>query len=287
MNSDISDKTKKLWITELDLLDKFEKVCKKYNLSYYADGGTLLGAVRHKGFIPWDDDIDVQMMSGDFEILCNVAEREFQEPYFFQYWRTEIGFLPWHAKLRRTDTTCYTEWEIKNRPTWNHGIFIDIFPLYGIPDNSLLFSIQVSRLKLIRFLLCCYEYGITVQPLHGRGKLNQRVRKWIWSIVTQFYSFEELGDKYLKICSIAGNKTKRVGVTSFRPGKKNLIWDRTFFEETIDLPFENRMIKCPIKYDERLRVQYGDYMIERKGSQQHSTLTFDADIPYKEYVIRK
>lgn len=143
----VSTDIKKLWNVELGLLEEFERVCAKYNLKYYADGGTLLGAVRHKGFIPWDDDIDIQMMASDYKKLCEVANKEFREPFFFQSYVTEEIFPPWHAKLRDSRTTGCTEFEKILRPMWNKGIFLDIFPLYYVPDNPVIERVQTCLLR--------------------------------------------------------------------------------------------------------------------------------------------
>ena len=80
----ITRQMKEVWAVELDLLNKLLEVCKKHNISVFASGGTMLGAVRHKGFIPWDDDIDMMMFREDYEKLCLVAPLEFRYPYFFQ-----------------------------------------------------------------------------------------------------------------------------------------------------------------------------------------------------------
>ena len=80
---EVSAKMKKIWAVELDLLAKFIDVCNKHELNYFVDGGTLLGAVRHKGFIPWDDDVDVIMPREDYDKLFEIAAQEFQYPYFF------------------------------------------------------------------------------------------------------------------------------------------------------------------------------------------------------------
>ncbi len=72
----VTAEMKKLWSVQMDILEQIDKICKKHNITYYADGGTLLGAVRHKGFIPWDDDLDVQMYRDDLEKFCKVAKEE-------------------------------------------------------------------------------------------------------------------------------------------------------------------------------------------------------------------
>ena len=100
----VSPKLKALWDVELDLLTQFKKVCEKHNLRWFVDGGTLLGAVRHSGFIPWDDDVDIIMPYDDYCKLCSLSN-EFEEPYFLQTWKTNKGSHPFLSRLRRSDTT--------------------------------------------------------------------------------------------------------------------------------------------------------------------------------------
>ena len=126
---------RKLWDVVLDLLEKFKSICYKYNLSYSATAGTLLGAVRHKGFIPWDDDIDLALPWPDYKCLLEVAPKECHYPYFFQSFLTEKDGEVAGCRLRRSDTTGFTKWEHLNvGPDYDRGIFIDIFPLFNVPD---------------------------------------------------------------------------------------------------------------------------------------------------------
>ena len=98
-------KMKEVWAVQLDLLAELMRVCEAHGIQYYADAGTLLGAVRHRGYIPWDDDLDVMMMRPDYEKLCAAASGEFRDPYFFQTQETEPGTLREHAQLRNSMTT--------------------------------------------------------------------------------------------------------------------------------------------------------------------------------------
>ena len=86
----VSSKMKKIWAVQLDLLEQIKHVCSRYHLTYYADSGTLLGAVRHKGYIPWDDDIDIVMKRSDYNKLIEIAPIEFKKPYFLQSAHSEI-----------------------------------------------------------------------------------------------------------------------------------------------------------------------------------------------------
>ena len=129
---------KKLWAVELDLLSKFKEICAKYNLRYYATGGTLLGAARHKGFIPWDDDIDLTMPWQDCRVFLEVAPKVLEYPYHLQSHLTEKNGELSTFRLRRSDTTGCTKWEYENvsDPEYNRGIFIDIFPLFYVPQDQ-------------------------------------------------------------------------------------------------------------------------------------------------------
>ena len=132
-NYHISGNMKKVWAIELDLLRKFTEVCEKHGLNYFMDGGTLLGAVRHKGFIPWDDDADVIMPREDYDKLWLIASEEFRGPYFFQTTLSEEKFFRSHAQLRNSNTTGFVVED--QQKDINKGIFIDIFVLDNIQEN--------------------------------------------------------------------------------------------------------------------------------------------------------
>ena len=125
----VTRQRKEIWAVELDLLHELDRVCKKHGLTFFADSGTMLGAIRHKGFIPWDDDIDVAMMRDEYEQLCKIAGEEFSYPYFFQTEYTDHGTLRGHAQLRNSMTTAVLKDENHTQYPFNQGIFIDIFPL--------------------------------------------------------------------------------------------------------------------------------------------------------------
>lgn len=142
-----TDNLQRIWEVELDLLEKLKQICKKYDLTYCASSGTLLGAARHQGFIPWDDDIDVFLMWSDYKKLMKVAPKECSYPYFFQSYITEKNGEASACRLRRSDTTGFTLWEKENTDCdYDKGIFIDIFPLFYVAGSKVLRKAQKKRL---------------------------------------------------------------------------------------------------------------------------------------------
>ena len=101
----VDEKTKKVWAVQLEMLDEVERICKKYGLKYFADSGTLIGAVRHQAYIPWDDDIDLVMLREDYETFLKVAPGELKEYLVLQTPYREKNYLRAHAQLRNSRTT--------------------------------------------------------------------------------------------------------------------------------------------------------------------------------------
>ena len=119
-------------LVELEILIKFAEICEKNNLRYFLDGGTLLGAIRHKGFIPWDDDIDLGMPREDYEKFMEVGQRELGNDYFVQHRATDRN-CPFDFMKIRKQNTVFLEWNKRNIEM-HHGIFIDVFPYDKLPQ---------------------------------------------------------------------------------------------------------------------------------------------------------
>ena len=142
----VSSTRKKVWAIELELLLELDRVCKKHGLRYFLMCGTLLGAVRHKGFIPWDDDADVAMPRDDYEKLLQLHD-EFKHPIFLQTPYTDSGFAVSHTCLRNSNTSAISP--IIKYQKMNHGLFIDIFPLdHFIAEGAHERYAQINQLNI-------------------------------------------------------------------------------------------------------------------------------------------
>lgn len=275
----ISEKMKKVWLVEMDILCELDRICKKYNIKYFADSGTLLGAVRDGGFIPWDDDIDIVMMRDDYERFIEVATGELKKPYFLQSVLSSENYSTRHIKIRNSDTTGIQINKMDREI--NHGINIDVFPLDYLPENKLVFALFSFKLRCIAKVL---TRGIDYKYIKPKG-----IKSWIIGETSKFI-FGLLGKEkiYNKLheCSKKYNsrKTSKVGYISYSLGKKKHIWDASCFDEAIMCPFEFIEIPIPKGYDSRLRVEYGDYNVKVKAAATHGGCIFEPDIPYKDYI---
>ena len=234
----------------LKILLAVDKVCKEHGLRYYIMAGTMLGAVRHKGFIPWDDDIDVGMFRDDYEIFIEKGQQYLPENYFIQNYKTDFGFPTISSKLRDSNTT-YIEKTVSELTSLNHGIYIDIFPIDGYPKNKLKAAIFEVRKKSYRRKLATVfktERSLKTQILYRFYRLlgcHKRIDKIA-------KSYENMIKKYkIQDSDIAANHANWQGKLEYA--------DKSQYGKGCEAYFEGLKVIIPEKYDEYLRQKYGDY----------------------------
>lgn len=273
---------KKLWAVELDLLSTVKKICDKHDIRYFAIGGTLLGAVRHRGFIPWDDDVDIGMLYDDYQRFIEIAADELQYPYFLQCYITEQEASPLIARVRRTDTTGCTDWEYNNvRYDFNLGIFIDVFPLFYVPDNSFEKWYQDKKLNIMAWAMHGYDLLRSKKLVGIKLKKQDKLYCMIWKIVSLFTDYKTYEKRYIKVCNMKKKATGKVGLTSYYR-KEVYRWPTAVFRDCVELPFENTSISCPIGYEQYLDKQYGDWRTPVKGGANHAMKVIDTEESYKD-----
>lgn len=267
-------KQKKVWAKELEILQYFDEICRKHNLKYHIDCGTLLGAVRHKGFIPWDDDIDVTMCRPDYEILKAVMAEEIREPYFFQTVYTDN--LMFHfAKIRNSETTAIEEKYCSQYPP-HQGIYIDIFPLdatfeeKNTPYERMereLWLLMTDQEKVISAMEKGVPFFLPYDMLKELLQMSIRERM-------QYFEGLLIGN-YEKSSKIAPTMSVIFGST--------FMFDKSWYDDVVYLPFEGMMLPAPIGYEEVLKRRYGDYMTPVKDQTLHNGILLDPDRSYLEY----
>lgn len=272
----VTAKAKKVWAVQLEMLDQVERICKKYGFNYFADSGTLIGTVRDKGYIPWDDDIDLVMLREDYEKFIQAAPGELPAHLTLQTAYREKNYLRGHAQLRNSRTTGCNEEDAK--AGYNCGIFIDIFPLDNVPDNKLSARLWAFGIKLAWTVLYTWYRFDYYENRTLAGTLLNRLGKFLNIPMEKAYGFYEgLCRKY------EGKETKHVCDTVFIRFLEKNTWERSWFDEAVYMPFENRMIPVPKGYDGRLKKEYGDYMKPAQAPTMHGGLILEPEVGYEEY----
>ena len=285
----ITRKVKEHWAVLLDLLAEFDRVCKKHKIKYYASGGTMLGAVRHKGFIPWDDDIDVMMDRINYDKLNTIGPQEFKEPYFFQNKYTDPLCNDCFAKIRRSDTTALLPNELGSCIDYNKGIFIDIMPLDNIPDNEEECRIYIEEIKKLQnnYYSIGRKLGIYSDSTNKGERvikhllykvLKTRRNNHIHEYLDSFSEFEEHCRKY------STTQTK-LFTTLFTYAKRDYKYTEDY-NELIEEDFEFMRIPIGAKYEHGLSVRYGDWKKPVKGGALHEGLFIDTNLSYKKYLTK-
>jgi lipopolysaccharide cholinephosphotransferase len=280
---EVSAKMKRVWAMELGMVKRFVSVCEQYGLTYFIMGGSLLGAVRHEGFIPWDNDIDLAMPRKDFNKLLEVGPGAFEKPLFFQTPVTEQGrFFCTYVKIRDERGTAASENEY--RQGINCGMFIDVFCLDEIPDGGLRRKLYYRKLneivKMQRFCLGKSLSGGAVNSVkHG-------LQKMIYKYVYHSPSASLLFDIYQRAAGrYAGRGTQKVEHLAFGH-HDNFVWQRSDWADSILLDFEELKLSAPVGYEAILKQQYGNYMQIPEDKSTHDYFEFDPDVSYECFFNR-
>jgi lipopolysaccharide cholinephosphotransferase len=241
------EQLRKLQLTQLELLIEVDRICRKYNIKYSLACGTLLGAVRHNGFIPWDDDIDVWMMRKEYEKFCRACKRELSSKYFLQNWFTDPNFNSAYGKLRKRGTSFVRIGQEKMK--YVDGIYIDILPLDIMPNKYWDRVFMGVGAWIFRKLTYAKAGAMCEKKLIHR--IKYRILSLIPLRITK-RAFQKLITKYKNEDYLY---CKCLGDTYFTPH-----W-RDNFEDLIEWEFEGHKFFIPKNYDDVLKISISrDYM---------------------------
>ena len=265
---------KRAWAAQMEVLHVVAGVCKNNGIRYFADGGTLLGAVRHKGMIPWDDDIDICVVREEYNRLIQVLPKALPHGFVVagMYADSErlqkAAFVP-HLRVIADETL----WNFNDYMRYFHGfpyqrVGIDIFPMDYISSDIGITNVQKQIIRLgietLRDWNKLEENGMLDEYVNGFQKLCNvsfgnvnNVKNYMWKIIDKIssISYREEADYITNIFYWLDNDNYKM--------KKEC------YDYTIELPFENMNIVAPEMYDEVLRAEYGDYMVPVKGAADH------------------
>ena len=255
---------KRAWAVELEVLDEVDRICRKYNINYYAEWGTLLGAVRHGGFIPWDDDLDIGMRREDYRKFCEVAPKEFKEGFEIINYRNNRDFRHFLARVVCKNRICFEEEYLKKHRGFPYIAGLDIF----VHDN-------VSKdIKAQEQCEKTAEYIISVADAIEEGRINgddelAALNRINSMCKTSVISLEDKCTERIELYEIAEsvfasfqgeNCDELTQMMPYSLYGNHMRIPAKYYNRLIRLPFENTTIPVPIGYDAMLRSRYGDYM---------------------------
>lgn len=278
--------TQQIQKVELGILGEFQRICKDYNLRYFAIGGSCIGAIRHKGFIPWDDDIDVAMPQEDYYRFIRIAEKKMRHPYKLVTPDSSRYYNVQYIRVENEETAFIQDYVADLSDRWG-GIFMDVMPVTGLPSDKKERSRYLKKLKKYKRLNRYRRMPFSYDP-----SMKWRVI-WVlfsaikWMFPYNFYSrkMDALRAKYSfdmsgKVC-FSWDRHRVKGLDT-----KKDFFNYKDFAETIEVPFEDTTICVPVGYDRYLKTDFGDYMKlppEGKRVSIHPTVLIDISKSYKEY----
>lgn len=240
---------RKVQLIQLEMLQEVDRICKKCEIHYNIIAGTLLGAVRHDGYIPWDDDADVAMLREEYEKFRRACKTELDRSrFYFQDHRNTKGYRWGYGKLRRKHTLFLREFQ-EHMP-YKQGIFIDIFPLDGVPDNYILRSMKNFECFCVRKILWSRVGKIAEKNFWKRQgfKLLDRIPE---QAVFCYY--------HRMIHNASRKNTRMVRILMFPTPNSEYGYYRSWYENSMDIVFEGIIFQGIKDYDSYLSFKFGDY----------------------------
>lgn len=257
----------------LDILMAIDKMCQEHHLRYYLVDGSLIGAVREKGFIPWDDDMDICMPRADYELLIEHSREWLPEPYEFVCFENDPCYPLHFGKVQDASTT------IIERPHLYYlgGVYVDVFPIDGAPEGKLrqrLYDWKYKYLKKALYFLFRDPYR------HGHGPSC-----WIPLLVRKMYTLPSLQAKIKRHMMKYDLETSRLAAVNHNDGLGSMVDKEKVLGEPTPVTFEGKTVMGMKDNDAYLTQLFGDYMTPPPEGHrhQHNFHFLDLNMPYREY----
>lgn len=287
------DKTMKIfWSAEMEVLREVAEVCERHGLQWYAAYGTLLGAIRHEGYVPWDDDVDIWMKREDYDKFMEIAPKELPKGYIVESPLTERGYKEFHSCVFNGTTISVDEERLRNFHGCPFLVGVDIFPLDYLPDNEE----ERQGQKTIFYLL-----GLTAMLIRQEERTEEEEADLQDALDTieEFCGVNldrenQQGEKLIsavykvanQLCTCYNENDGDYLVMYMDYAKwSHKIYKKEWFSEAVQQPFEGFLIPVPVGYDEVLKAVYGDYNVRYRTGTSHEYPLYGKQLRYLHEVV--
>ena len=247
---------RKVQLVQLEIAKEIDEICTKNNIKYYLIGGSLLGAIRHEGFIPWDDDLDVGMLRKDYNKFLKIAPNCLNSKYKLVDWVSDSNYPHPMAKVIKLGTVYK---ESKRKDCGEQGVWVDIFPYDNVENKFNKFKKRVFRLKILRSMIrakCGYETWHSNSGI----SITKYLKNLPFRILSCFSSKEKLVKKYESISNSCNSLTCEHVFENGTEDYIKWVFKKEYFENLKEYKFENIEFYGPNKYYEYLTIAYGNFM---------------------------
>lgn len=274
----VTEGRKLLWEKELLILDFIENICNNNRIDYFLIGGAAIGAVRHNGFIPWDDDMDIGMLRKDFDRFIEIFKKQ-DSKYVLQYGINRDDEKSTFLRIRDPEGTAVIKNQIHDKSK-THGIFIEIYPFDEVPTNRIIREFNRSISSLLKAEL---DFRIDHKYLPFKAKVSH--------LFLYFLPDETLWRVWQSLCKKYNGRNMEFVDTPSLPAYAKMgihLYKRSDVSSTVHVPFEDRLVRIAKGNHECLTIHFGDYMklppIEERNARHYDIVYYDPYTPCKEYV---
>ncbi|MCR4842934.1 MAG: LicD family protein [Eubacterium sp.] len=256
----VSSMMKRFWAAQLAVLSHIDGVCQKYGIKWFADCGSLLGAVRHRGFIPWDDDLDICMLRHDYERFFEVASSELPDEYTILSIHTEETYETMIGRIVNSHSIDFSEKHMSEYFGCPYSVGVDIFPLDGVSDDPEFEITRKENIAQITKAIHLIKSGCAGTPDCSRllNELEKRHGKSLPYDRRLLNRLHLLIEEQYTLCD--SRTCDRVALMPLWATNDSHVYEKEWYSDSIMLPFENTFIPVPIGYEDAAGIEYGNFM---------------------------